>query len=170
MRKVLSSQFFDRNALEVAPELLGKYLVRFIDGTKIAKKIVEVEAYAGPEDLASHSSRGKTKRTEVMFGEPGRFYVYFIYGMYWMLNVVCGPGEYPSAVLIRGVEDLIGPGKVAKHFKIDKVFNGLKILKENDLWIEDRGEKILPSKIIKSKRVGVDYAGEYKDKEYRFSL
>jgi len=101
-RKIISRDYFNRPTVDVARSLLGKFLVRRLRGKTIAVMISETEAYDGPRDLASHASRGKTPRTSVMFGPAGRFYVYFTYGMHWMLNVVTGPKEYPAAVLIRG--------------------------------------------------------------------
>ncbi|MCI0620025.1 DNA-3-methyladenine glycosylase [Candidatus Wolfebacteria bacterium] len=98
----MGQEFFARDARTVARELLGKYLVRRYQGREAAYMITEVEAYVGPHDKASHAHRGRTKRTEVMFGKAGRFYVYLVYGMYWMLNIVTDADDYPSAVLIRG--------------------------------------------------------------------
>jgi DNA-3-methyladenine glycosylase len=171
MKKVLTPSFFDRSALEVAPDLLGKYLIKIIDGEESAFKITEVEAYEGLEDLASHASKGRTKRTEVMFGEAGIFYIYLIYGMYYMLNVVTGKKDHPAAVLIRGVEGVAGPGKLTKTMGIDKSFNNLEIGKKAGMWFEDRGEKIDSKNTIKSARIGVDYAGPiWAKKDYRFYL
>src|SRR3989344_2790942 len=122
--KILPLKFFQRSALEVAPDLLGKYLVL---GNK-RLMITEVEAYDGHDDKASHASRGKTKRNEVMFEKGGVWYVYLCYGMYWMLNIVTGDKDYPSAVLIRACrvesdsELYAGPGKLTKYFKINKNF------------------------------------------------
>ncbi len=130
--------------------------------------ITEVEAYDGPHDKASHASKGKTPRTEVMFGEPGVFYIYFIYGMYNMLNIVTGARDYPAAVLIRGVEGISGPGKLTRELSIDRTLNGLKVNKKSGLWIEDRGVVIVPKQIQKTPRIGIAYAGEWKDKPYRF--
>src|SRR3989344_3170907 len=109
-RKILKSCFFDRSSVIVAKDLLGKYLVR--DG--VAYKIIETEAYEGLEDKASHASRGQTLRNTPMFGPPGTIYVYFTYGIHWMLNIVCGKEGYPSAILIRGVEGCIGPARLTK--------------------------------------------------------
>ncbi|MCL4437553.1 DNA-3-methyladenine glycosylase, partial [Patescibacteria group bacterium] len=120
MAKILNQNFFNRPTTKVAKELLGKFLVIRKGNQKIALMIIETEAYDGPNDKASHASRGKTKRTEPMFGEAGNFYIYLIYGMYYLLNVVTGPKNYPAAVLIRGAEKidknplkLNGPGKIA---------------------------------------------------------
>src|SRR4051812_3049610 len=105
----LKSSFFDRNSIEVSKDLLGKYLVRRIGKKTLIFKIIETEAYEGPDDKASHASRGQTPRNIPMFGNPGTIYVYFTYGMHWMLNIVCGKKGHPAAVLIRGIEECIGP-------------------------------------------------------------
>ncbi len=158
----------------VAQELLGKFLVRKIGVREIVAKIVETEAYDGAEDKAAHGSHGKTPRNEVLFEEAGRFYVYFVYGMHWLLNIVCGRRDFPAGVLIRGVEieglRLDGPAKLTKFLKIDKSFNGKLAAKDISLWFEDRGLKIKKDQIASSKRIGVDYAGEWADKLYRFYL
>jgi DNA-3-methyladenine glycosylase len=117
----LPAGFFLRDVLEVAPELPGNFLVRcFDDGTVRRYRITEVEAYRGTEDLAGHASKGKTPRTEVMFRQGGVVYVYLIYGMYWMLNIVTGMENDASAVLIRGLEGFSGPGKAGKALHLDK--------------------------------------------------
>ncbi len=103
MRKILTSQFFNRSTLSVAKDMLGKFLVRRIGKKEIKLMITEVEAYDGPKDKASHAHCGKTERNKVMFGEAGNWYIYFTYGMHWMLNIVTGSKGYPAAVLIRGV-------------------------------------------------------------------
>lgn len=172
MQKILGKEFYVRPTLTVARELLGKYLVRrFEDGSETALMITEVEAYDGFEDKASHASKGKTNRTQVMFGPGGVWYVYFIYGMYEMLNIVTGPKDYPAAILIRGVEGINGPGKLTKHFHITRQFNKLPAAKKTGLYIEDRGVIIKPSQIKKSPRIGVGYAGPvWSGKPYRFFL
>lgn len=170
MRRIVRADFFDRNAEFVAPDLLGKFLVVEHDGNAEACMITETEAYIGPEDLASHSSRGRTKRTDVMFGEPGHWYVYFIYGMYEMLNIVTGPGKHPSAVLIRGVEGHYGPGKLTKAMRIDRSINTKPASRKTGVWIEDRGFKVDPRSIIATPRIGVAYAGEWTMKPLRFVL
>ena len=168
--KILSKIFFNRATLKIARELLGKFLVRQYKGKTIALMINEVEAYDGPNDKASHASRGMTKRNKIMFDTRGYWYLYFIYGKHWMLNITIGAKNYPAAILIRGAGGFSGPGKLTKHLKLDKKFNGLSADKKSDLWIEDRGIKIKPSQIIKLKRIGVDYAEEWKDKLYRFKI
>ena len=122
--KVLDSTFFDRSAEDVAFDLIGRRL-HWRDGDKSHSRIViETEAYVGPDDLASHAAIGRTKRTEAMFGPPGTFYVYFVYGMHWMLNVVTGPVGYPAAVLVRSVEGIVGPARLTKALGINGDLNG----------------------------------------------
>lgn len=154
----------------VAKGLLGKFLIRRIGRRLISGMITEVEAYIGPKDMASHASRGKTKRTEVMFGEPGYWYVYLIYGMYYCLNIVTEKEDYPAAILIRSTDKILGPGRVCRYFKIDKSFNAKLANKKIGLWIEDRGFKIRPRDISRGKRIGINYAGEWKDKLWRYYL
>jgi len=160
---------FKRPALEVAQDLLGKYLVRKIGNKEIALEINEVEAYDGPDDLANHASKGRTKRTETMFAEGGIYYIYLCYGMYFMLNIVTGEKDYPAAILIRGAGHLNGPGKLAKFLKIGKSLNGKVAEPKNSLWFENRGV-MAPKKLVqKTSRVGVNYAGPvWAKKEYRF--
>ena len=138
MRKILGRKFFDRPAEEVAPELLGKFLVRRVGQREIVAMITEVEAYTGAEDLACHAHCGKTARNAPTFAPPGRWYVYFCYGMHWILNAVTGPGANPSAVLIRGVQNVSGPGRLTARFRIGKAFNNATISPAAGLWIEDR--------------------------------
>ena len=163
---MLPREFYEQKTLKVAKELLGKFLVH----KNISGVITETEAYYGFHDLASHASHGKTKRTEIMFGPAGHAYIYLIYGMYYCLNVVTEHEEYPAAILIRGIEGVSGPGRLTRHFKIDKSLNGIDMTKCRELWIEDRGIKIAPSKIARTPRIGVDYAGEWKNKPWRFVL
>src|SRR3989344_5697076 len=125
MKKILGEQFFERSTLAVAKELLGKYLVRRVRGKEVSGMITETEAYDGFHDKASHASRGKTPRNAPMFGPAGCWYVYFTYGMHWMLNIVTREKGYPAAVLIRGVGDISGPARVTKRLKIDKKLNGM---------------------------------------------
>ncbi len=141
-----------------------------MNGKTIAYKIIETEAYLGEKDLASHARSGMTKRNFPMFGAPGHWYVYFTYGMHYMLNIVTGPKGEPSAVLIRGVETISGPARLTKALKIDTRLNTKKAVPASGLWIEDRGEKVNPRKIIRSPRVGVDYAGVWAKKPYRFII
>lgn len=132
--------------------------------------ITEVEAYVGPKDKASHAFHGKTKRTKVMFGRPGHWYVYLIYGMYHCLNIVTEKENYPAAILIRSVENTKGPGRVCRKFKIDKRYNEKPASKKTGLWIEDRGIVINLRRIRRGKRIGVEYAGKWQDRPWRFYL
>ncbi len=189
MTKPLNFKFFNRPTLKVAKELLGASLVRRYRGKLIKAMITEVEAYDGFKDKASHASRGLTKRNFLMFGPAGRWYVYFTYGMHWMLNIVTGPKDYPAAVLIRGVvvaprqarrisklvserdqaywpsretTILNGPARLTKFFKIGKKFNNLPADKKTGLWVENSYKLKVNSykfKVRRAARVGVDYAG-----------
>ena len=180
VRSILLKNFYNRPTLCVAQDLLGCFLVRRIDEKIIRAKIIETEAYNGPEDLASHASRGKTERNKIMFGEPGTIYVYFTYGIHYMFNIVTEAKDYPAAVLIRAIEieslgkekfNTNGPARLTKFLQIDKKFNGLSVCNKNSgLWVEGREEKIESRQIEKAKRVGIDYAKEYKDKLWRFIL
>ena len=165
---ILTAAFFDRTALKVARDLIG---CRLHVGDQIQSRIItETEAYIGPQDLASHASKGRTKRTEAMFGPPGTFYVYFVYGVHWMLNVVTGPGDYPAAVLIRGVEGIVGPARLTKALGINGDLNGKVANEETGVWFSE-GTRPSRTQIIRSARIGVDYAGPvWSVKPYRFSL
>jgi len=168
MRKVLAGAFFGRSALVVAPQLLGKFLVRREGDREIVAMITEVEAYAGEEDLACHASRGRTARTEVMYAQGGVWYVYLVYGMHEMLNIVTGLSGNPHAVLIRGVEGVNGPGRVTKAFGIGRAFNKKSASRESRLWIEDRGVCIPKKDIERTPRIGVAYAKEWAQRPWRF--
>lgn len=170
-RIILKKEFFSRATPVVAKELLGKYLVRKRNGKETAHMITEAEAYDGFFDKASHAYKGKTPRAKVMFGEPGIWYVYLVYGMHEMLNVVTGERDYPAAVLIRGVEGINGPGKLTKAFSITRAFNNKKAGRETGLWIEDRGTIVAKKNIASTPRVGVHYAGSYwAGRPWRFVL
>jgi DNA-3-methyladenine glycosylase len=167
---ILDSDFFARPALTVAKELLGKHLVRRIGNRELAVPIHEVEAYIGPHDLACHGRFGHTPRTAPMFGPAGYWYVYLCYGMHWMLNVVTNEPGHPAAVLFRGAGDFTGPGKLTKGLRIDKRLNATAAIEATGLWIEDRGLVVRRSQIKRTPRIGVDYAGDWKEKPYRFVL
>ena len=155
----ISAGFFQRDVLEVAPELLGKVLVRrFDDGSRILGRITEVEAYRGSEDLACHASKGRTDRTEVMFGPGGFVYVYLIYGMYWMLNIVTGEKDAAQAVLLRGVDSVEGPGRLTRHFAVNGDFYAEDLGSSPRLWVENHPGTV---EVIAGPRIGVEYAGEY---------
>ena len=167
MNNRLSNDFFQRDVLAVAPELLGKQLVRkYSDGLEVRYPITEVEAYSAPHDLACHASKGRTTRTEVMFREGGLVYVYLIYGIYWMLNIVTGTHNEASAILIRGVKGISGPGRLGKALQLNRSFYGEELYSSDRLWIENSYQipvyKTLP-------RVGIAYAGEpWISKPWRF--
>ena len=151
--------------MTVAPELLGKILVCKVNDELLRYRITETEAYRGIEDLACHACKGRTSRTEAMYHTGGVVYVYLIYGMYWMLNMVTGLENEPQAALIRGIEGLYGPGRITRKLQIDKSFYNEDVTLSPRIWIEDDGLK--PS-YDAGTRIGVQYAGEWKDKPWRF--
>ncbi len=147
-------------------------LVRALNGKEFQARIVETEAYLGPRDLASHASKGKTRRTEVLFGPPGYAYVYLIYGMHTMLNVVAGALGEAQGVLIRAAEplgdwkvDLAGPGRLARAFQISRSENGIDLTGDQLYFLNDSSYR---PRLTSAKRVGVDYAKEWKDAPLRF--
>jgi DNA-3-methyladenine glycosylase len=151
-------QFYSLDVLEVAPQLPGMKIVRIINGRIREYIITEVEAYRGTEDLACHASKGRTKRTEIMYQEGGQIYMYLIYGIHWMLNIVTGQKDIPQAVLIRGLKGFNGPGRVTRELTMDGSFYGENILTSQRIRIE---QGLSYPKIYSSRRIGVDYAGEY---------
>lgn len=177
--------WFDRSALEVAPDLLGMHLVRDHADGRLVARIVEVEAYLGPEDLASHAARGLTPRNASMFGAPGHLYVYLIYGMHHCLNVVTGPGRKPEAVLVRAAEILegeplalarrgdvarhrlaAGPGNLARSLDIDRRLDGADLVAGPvRLALAER-----PSRIVRTPRIGMTTAGDWTDRPLRFVI
>jgi DNA-3-methyladenine glycosylase len=167
--RVLTREFFDRPADRVARELLGAMLVvRAADGGLIRRFVFETEAYLGAHDLACHGSRGLTKRNATMFGPAGHWYVYLCYGMHWMLNIVTGREGVPAAVLIRGVGEHVGPGRLTKALGIDRSFDGRLATRRAGLWLE-AGEIAVPRRLIeRTPRIGVGYAGEWAEKPLRF--
>ncbi len=159
MAKRLTEEFFHRDCLEVAPDLVGKIVCRRLsDGTIRKERIVETEAYRGTEDLACHASKGRTSRTELLYRESGVVYVYLCYGMHWLMNVITGEKEQPQGVLLRAGAAHNGPAKLTKYLQIDKSLNGENFASHPDLWIEDDGCR--PS-LRTDVRVGIDYAGDY---------
>ena len=175
--------WFDRSAEELAPDLLGALLVHDATEGRIAGRIVEVEAYLGPEDLAAHSARGQTSRNASMFGLPGHLYVYLVYGMHHCANVVCGPGPKPEAVLLRGVELVegaelarprrgavplariaAGPGNLAAAFGIDRRLDGADLLSGPIRLVPASS----PVSYARTPRIGVAYAGEWAARQLRF--
>lgn len=189
--KKLTRDFFIQDAETVAKKLLGKYLVHKINNNIILSgKIVETEAYIGPHDKASHGYQNKiTERNKIEFYIGGHIYIYLVYGMYWQFNISTGKEGYPACVLIRALEpvdgieymkkkrkkdkitDLTsGPGKLCQAMGFNKNCYGMDICTSNKIYVEDRGEKILPKDIVSSKRIGIDYAEEWKDKLLRFYI
>jgi DNA-3-methyladenine glycosylase len=172
--KILTRGYFNHPTVTVARSLIGKYLVRVVDGRILAGKIVEVEAYVGSQDKACHASKGRTQRTEVMFGPAGVAYVYLIYGMYHCLNVVTEREEFPSAVLIRAIElngELIdGPGRLCRSLQIDRSLNRMDLTIGESIWFEDRGEVVGRGTVGAYPRIGIDYAGKWAEKLWRFRL
>jgi DNA-3-methyladenine glycosylase len=174
----LPRSFYARSALQVASELLGRVLVRTLaDGIRLAARIVETEAYL-PDDPASHAFRGMTRRNEVMFGPPGRLYVYFTYGNHWMMNVVTGRAGEGTAVLLRAAEPLqglemmaahrgrdhphdlcSGPGKLAKAFGVTGAQNGQDLVRGSDAYILE-GQAVARSRVSRTTRVGVTLGAE----------
>lgn len=166
----LQTEFFHRDVLEVAPDLVGKVLVRRLpDGQELRLRISETEAYRGEEDTACHAHKGRTPRTEVLYREAGTIYVYLCYGMHWLLNVVTGEEGEPQAVLIRACVDAEGPGKLTKKLQVNQFFHKQDIADSTcDLWIEDDGCRC---EILTDKRVGIGYATqEDQDKLWRFKM
>lgn len=171
----LPRDFYDRPADIVARELLGKHLVHVINGTAKIGKIIETEAYLGEHDKAAHSCKGRTPRTQVMFGPPGFAYVYIIYGMYHCMNVVTESEGKASAVLIRALEPIQnltertqGPGLLCKAMQIDKTLNAHDMLSDNFFITGNPAHETI--KIVKKPRIGVDYAGEWAQKLLRFYI
>ena len=173
--KKLPRQFYDRDTIVVAHELLGKYLVHVVEGQARIGKIVEVEAYLGAHDLAAHSAKGLTPRTQVMFGPAAHAYVYLIYGMYHCFNVVTEAAGHPSAVLIRAIEPVKnitartqGPGLLCQALAIDKRLHGHDLLSD-DFYIAEPppGQRLV---IVKRRRVGVDYAKHWAKRLLRFYI
>jgi DNA-3-methyladenine glycosylase len=169
----LPQEFYMRSTLEVAADLLGRILCRRLpDSSVLRGRLLEVEAYDGPKDLASHASRGRTKRNAPMFEAGGIAYVFLVYGMHHCLNVVTGKNGYPAAVLLRGAESPLaglsasGPGRLGRVFGIDLSLSG-ESFTGPELWIEE-GEPVPKRRVMRTARIGVDYAGDWAKKKYRF--
>jgi DNA-3-methyladenine glycosylase len=173
--KKLPRAFYDRDTILVAQELLGKWLIHKSEGLERIGKIVEVEAYLGPHDLAAHSAKGLTERTKTMFGPPGHAYVYLIYGVHHCMNVVTEREGHASAVLLRAIEPVknlagrtCGPGLLCRAMKIDRRLNAHDLLSD-DFFITqpEAAEKI---SIVKRQRIGVDYARHWAKRRLRFYI
>ena len=182
----LDRAFYNRPTLLVARQLLGTRLIRMIEGTRVAGIITEAEAYIGQEDLGCHAKAGLTKRTAVMFGQPGHAYVYFTYGMHWMLNVVTEPEGFPAAVLLRAFEptegleviaarrqgkDTLGPAKLTQALGVDGRLNGLDLCDpHSELWIE-AGQPVDDRAVVTGPRVGLFTVPEpWKSIPWRFRI
>lgn len=195
MEMRLKRSFFVRPTLKVAKELLGKYLVRKTGSKKMVGKIVETEAYIGPEDRASHAFGGRiTERCKTEYLIGGHIYIYLCYGIYWQLNITTEKASKPECILIRALELAItnmhksnsriltnpkfvkirdlanGPGKLCRWLKLDKSFDKEDLTKSKRIWLEDRGVRIKKSDIVATKRIGIDYAGVWAKKPWRFYL
>lgn len=165
---ILDYDFFHRECLEVARDLVGKVLVRQTPDRLLRLRISETEAYCGEEDTACHAHKGRTKRTEVLYADAGTVYVYLCYGIHWLLNVVTGNENDPQAVLIRACVDAPGPGKLTKALGITGELNRKRIFGADGLWIEDDGFRC---SIKTDKRVGIGYASEEdQNRLWRFKI
>ena len=166
--KVLKTDFFQRDCLEVAPDLVGKIITRTMEnGESVSLRISETEAYRGEEDTACHASKGRTPRTEMLYREAGVIYVYLCYGCHYLMNVITGEKEEPQGVLFRACAESNGPGKLTKRLNVDKSFNGESFTDNPRIKIEDDGYR---PDIVRLKRVGIDYATpEYRDILWRFA-
>ncbi len=162
--------FASTDTVRLARELLGRRLVAASGEGRFSEHvIVETEAYDGPEDRACHASKGRTKRTEPMFGPPGHWYIYFVYGMHEMLNLATGPVGYPAAILIRGLADVTGPGRLTKRLGINRRFNALPAAQSSGLYLAEAERTLSPFATIATPRIGVDYAGpDWAARPYRF--
>ena len=185
LRPIANRAWFDRPAVEVAPDLLGRLLVHASPQGRVVGRIVEVEAYQGPEDLAAHSSRGRTERNAVMFGAPGHLYVYLVYGLHHCANIVCGPGPKPEAVLLRAAEIIeglplarlrrgpvpderlaAGPGNLGAAFGLSRAHNGLDLV-NGPVWLADG---MAAPAVARSARIGVAYAADWASAPLRFVI
>lgn len=166
MKSFLPEAFFKESTVTVAQKLIGCLLCRELDEKILTFPILETEAYLGSEDLASHARFGKTQRNAPMFGPPGRWYIYLCYGMHSMLNIVTQPEGKPSAVLIRSVQGIQGPGRLTRALSIHKTFNNQLCHPQSKLWIAPATQTYT---IASTPRIGIDYAGPiWKEKLYRF--
>lgn len=165
----LQDDFFHRDCLVVAPDLVGKLLVRRLpDGSELRLRISETEAYRGEADTACHAHKGRTRRTEILYGKAGQMYVYLCYGIHWLLNFVTGEEEEPQAVLIRACVDQNGPGKLTKYLQVNGAFHNTSVYTQKELWVEDDGKRY---EIIQDVRVGIGYAAQAdQDRLWRFKM
>jgi DNA-3-methyladenine glycosylase len=161
---------FNRPTLRIARNLIGKFIVRRYQGSRLSGMITEVEAYLGPRDRASHAYGGRrTPRVEPLYADGGTVYVYLVYGLHWLLNFSTAGRGIPEGILIRGIlagatekrNLILGPGRVTRHLMIDKGLDGVDATSSKHIWIEDRGMRISPKSVRTGPRIGVDYAGPY---------
>ena len=168
-RVIQPAELHGKNTVALARWLLGKVLVRTTKAGRTEHVITEVEAYHTEKDLACHAAKGRTKRTEVMYQPGGRWYVYLCYGVHEMLNLVTGPADHPAAVLIRGLDGIVGPGRLTKRLAIGRALNSAVVAPESGLHLEDHGIAVSRRRIKSGPRVGIDYAGEiWAAKPWRF--
>lgn len=189
MKRIPLAFYLRGNTLDISQELLGKILMTCVDGVYTGGMIIETEAYMGPEDKASHAYGGRrTKRNKVMYQQGGLAYVYRIYGIHYMLNIVTNQAEIPHAILIRGIKPIIGieemlkrrmkkeeelallakgPGTLTQALGINMTHNGLSLI-DSTIWLEDHGIEVDPKAILKCPRVGIDYAEEFVHLPWRF--
>lgn len=166
--RITDKKIYQMSADKLAPELLGVYLCRNINGKISRYEITETEAYCGESDTACHAHKGKTPRTKIMYESGGKAYIYLCYGIHNLLNIVCGKENNPHAVLIRGIKGFNGPGKLTKALNIDRSLNGENLILSKKLWLE---EKTTCYKFNVSKRIGIDYADENdKNRLWRFII
>jgi len=170
-RVITPAEVSTRDTVALARWLLGKALVRTRDGQAESHLITEVEAYDGEHDLACHASRGRTPRTDVMYAAGGVWYVYLVYGMHHLVNLVTGPEGYPAAVLVRALAPITGPGRLTKALGIDRRLNRLPAHPDSGLHLEDVGFRPRRGSIRSTPRIGVDYAGPiWAAKPWRFQI
>lgn len=158
MRKKLDKNFYQSDALQIAPKLLGKLLCRDINGEIFRQRIMEIEIYRGEEDTACHARFGKTNRSKIMYEAGGIAYIYMIYGLHFLLNIVSGPQNSPQAILIRSTENFNGPAKLTKALQIDKNLNGESLI-GNKIWLES--DNFIVKKYESLPRIGINYADDY---------
>lgn len=170
-RRRLDRAAFNRPTLDVARDLVGKFIVRKYRGRELSGMITEVEAYRGPRDRASHAYGGRrTTRVEPLYGDGGTAYVYLVYGIHWLFNVSTVGAESPEGILVRAIvadlgdgrkEAFVGPGRVSRYLRVDHRLTGADLTRSGAIWLEDRGVRIPSARVRRGPRVGIDYAGAY---------
>ena len=166
--RILGAEYYRRPATELAPDVVGKILCRRMGDEVIRLRITETECYFGEEDTACHAHRGRTPRTGILYAAGGYAYVYLCYGMHNLLNLVTGKEGHPEAVLLRGVEGFMGPGRLTRALGIDRSLNQKLLIPENGLWLEDDGYR--PASLLAAPRIGIGYAApEDRERLWRFT-